>query len=208
VTISPLPLRHAVTMFGERAARVSPGFRVTAANRATVEAICGHVDRLPLGIGLAARQLAAESLEELWSRLRADRWSLRDTDDVPPRQQTLRSAIGWSHQLCTPAERLLWARLSVFTGPFRLEDAQDVCVDQFLADQFLAGQDVADGVGSLATRSILAMDVRADGQIQYSLPGTVRAYGADMLIELGEEAGGWRRYRAWLEARPAGGGTD
>lgn len=202
VMISPLPLRHAVTMFGQRAAQVESGFRVTAANQAMVEAICGQVDRLPLGIGLAAQQLAAGSLEELWSRLRSDRWFLRDTAGAPPRQQTLRSAIGWSHQLCTPAERLLWARLSVFAGPFRLQDAQDVC-----ADRHLASPDVADAVGSLATRSILATDLHADGQVQYSLPGTARAYGAEMLTGLGEETDGQRRYRAWLEARPGGTGT-
>jgi predicted ATPase len=45
----------------------------------------------------------------------------------PNAPRTLRAAIGWSHELCTPSERLLWAGLSVFTGPFGLRDATDVC---------------------------------------------------------------------------------
>src|SRR5216683_126520 len=114
MTIRPLPPHHAVTMFGERAAEAAPGFRITPDNQETVEAICRRLDRLPLAIELAARQLASGSLEELRSRLREDYWFLRNSGDSPPRHETLRTAIGWSHQLCSPPERLLWARLSVF----------------------------------------------------------------------------------------------
>ncbi|MFF8941658.1 hypothetical protein ACF1A5_05110 [Streptomyces sp. NPDC014864] len=34
----------------------------------------------------------------------------------PQRHRAMRTAIGWSHELCAPAERLLWARMSVFRG--------------------------------------------------------------------------------------------
>lgn len=43
------------------------------------------------------------------------------------RHQTLRTAIGWSHELCAPEQRLLWARLSVFAGQFDLEAAEYIC---------------------------------------------------------------------------------
>lgn len=45
----------------------------------------------------------------------------------PPRHRTMRTAIGWSHELCEPVERLLWARLSVFTGDFDVAAARAVC---------------------------------------------------------------------------------
>ncbi|NED87410.1 regulator, partial [Streptomyces sp. SID11233] len=46
---------------------------------------------------------------------------------APDRHRTLRTTIGWSHELCLPADRLLWARLTVFRGPFDLQAAREVC---------------------------------------------------------------------------------
>jgi predicted ATPase len=191
VTIRPLPLRHAVAVFGRRGAEAAPGFGVTPENRRTVEAICRRLDRLPLAIELAARQLACGSVEQLRSRLREDYWFLRNCDDAPARHESLRTAIGWSHELCTPAERLLWARLSVFGGSFQLQDAQDVCADRYLPDQ-----DVAAAVAMLHARSVLA-DVHTDGPARFRLPGTIRAYGGGMLRRLGDDDEWKRRYRAW-----------
>ncbi|POX36683.1 hypothetical protein C3486_32250 [Streptomyces sp. Ru73] len=50
----------------------------------------------------------------------------------PPWHQALRTAIGWSHQLCRPSARLLWARLSAFADGFDAEAARQVCVDEHL----------------------------------------------------------------------------
>ncbi len=36
------------------------------------------------------------------------------------RHRTLRAAVSWSYELCTPAEQKLWAELSVFPGGFAL----------------------------------------------------------------------------------------
>ena len=94
VAIGPLPLHDAVTMFGRRAAEAAPGFRVTPENRAMVAAICRRLDRLPLAVELAARQLAAGSLERLRSRLEEDYWFLRNSDDVPPRHENVRRPPG------------------------------------------------------------------------------------------------------------------
>src|SRR5216683_2339350 len=94
-----------------------PGVRILVTSREPLSVPGGltmTIRPLPLAIELAARQLASGSLEELRSRLREDYWFLRNSGDSPPRHETLRTAIGWSHQLCSPPERLLWARLSVF----------------------------------------------------------------------------------------------
>jgi predicted ATPase len=194
VTLTPLSMHHAVTMFGQRAAEAAPGFRITPENRETVEAICGRLDRMPLAIDLAARQVALGSVDELRDRLQSDYWFLQNSAGSPARHETLRTAIGWSHQLCTPAERLLWARLSVFPGSFRLQDAQDVC-----GDTHLSGHAVAASAAMLAAKSILLVD-QTDRKAQFRMPATVRAFGAVMLRRLGEEAEWQRRYQAWLEA--------
>jgi predicted ATPase len=201
VTIGPLQLGDAVTMFDQRAREAAPGFVITPANRETVEAICSRLDRMPLAIDLAARQLAFGSVDQLRSRLEADYWFLRNSEDSPPRHETLLAAIGWSHELCTPVERLLWARLSVFTGSFRLEDAQEVCAGSHLSDQGAAA-----AVAMLAAQSILLMEFQPDGQARFRLPPTIRAYGTAMLRRLGEEAEWQRRYQAWREAHRSGSG--
>jgi predicted ATPase len=190
VTVGPLPLRHAVTVFGRRAADAAPGFQITPDNRATVEAICWHLDRLPLAVELAARQMASSSLEELRSHLEEDYWFLRNTTGVPARHKTLRAAIGWSYRLCTPAERLLWARLSVFTGSFQLRDAQDVCADRHLPEEAIDAT-----VAMLATRSVLRVDLHTGRQTRFRMPAIIRAYGAGMLRPDDHE---WeRRYQVW-----------
>lgn len=190
VALEPLPLRDAVTVFGCRAAEAAPRFRVTPENGAMVAEICRRLDLLPLAIELAAWQLAAGPLERLRSRLEEDYWFLRKPGAVPPRHETLRAAIGWSYQLCRPAEQLLWARLSVFTGSFEVGDAQDVCSDKKLPEEVI---DVA--VEMLAVRSIVRTEARSGGQTRFRLPAIVRAYGAAMLPPGDDE---WkRRHQAW-----------
>jgi predicted ATPase len=199
LTIRPLALGHAISLFGQRAAEAAPAFQITPGNRATVTAVCRRLDRLPLAIELAARQLAAGSLDRLRADLEVGFGLLHNSADSPGRHQTLCAAIGWSHQLCTPAERLLWARLSVFTEPFGLPDAAAVC-----AGDNLSRLAVADALLGLASRSVLLTDPPPDpgaggaaSGARYRVPQTIRAYGAAMLLRLGEEAELHRRHQAW-----------
>lgn len=196
VAVRALPLRFAVTLFARRAAEVVPDFRITQENRPTVQEICLRLDRLPLAIELAARQVAAGSLKQLHARIRADYWFLRDpSGQATARHESLRAAIGWSHRLCTPAERALWARLSVFAGSFRLRDAQEVCADACLHEQA-----IGTAITMLVTRSVLLTEVQTSREIQFRLPATLRAYGAEMLREAAD--GRWaRRYQAWQADR-------
>jgi predicted ATPase len=190
VTVGPLPLRHAVTLFARRAAEGAAGFQITPDNRATVEAICWRLDRLPLAIELAARRMASGSLAELHSQLEEGYWFLQNPAAVPARHKTLCAAIGWSHRLCTPAERLLWARLSVFTGSFQVRDAQDVCADEHLPEQQIDAL-----VDMLAARSVLRVDLHTGRHTRFRMPATIRAYGAATLTPDDHE---WeRRHQAW-----------
>lgn len=190
--IRPLTLGHAVVLFGQRAREAAPDFRVSAQNRAAVAAACRRLDRLPLAIELAARRLQTVSLDQLRSDLAAGFGLLRDGADTPGRHTSLQAAIDWSYRLCAPAERLLWARLSVFGQPFRMADAIAVC-----ADGDLPASTTATALRGLADRSLLPAE---DGEgARYRLPETIRAYGATMLARLGEEADMRRRYRNWRD---------
>ncbi|UIX34744.1 LuxR C-terminal-related transcriptional regulator [Streptomyces sp. GQFP] len=122
----------ALRLFADRAAAVAPGFEITDHNRAAVARLCHRLDGLPLAIELAAVRMHALGVEQLDERLGerlGDRYRLLTSGSptAPPRHQTLRSAVDWSHDLCTPEEQLAWSHLSVFTGSFDLAGAEAVC---------------------------------------------------------------------------------
>ena len=120
LTLGQLTVFPAVGLFAERAGQAVPGFAVTEANMVAVAGICHRLEGMPLAIELAAAQLRVLSLEQIEARL-VDRLGLltRGSPAPPGRQQTLRASVDWSYELCSPAERLLWARLSVFAGGCR-----------------------------------------------------------------------------------------
>jgi predicted ATPase len=192
--IRPLRLGDAVALFTRRAAQAR--VRLGAEHRAAAASICGLLDKLPLAIELAARQLAgtrqlSASLARLLSGIEAGEDLANGPDGAGGRHQSLRTAIGWSHQLCTPDERLLWARLSVFTGPFLTRDAEDVCTTSELPDDTVRAC-----LPLLAQRSVLLAERQAEG-VRFLLPATLRAYGRQMLRGLGQEEEFTQRHRRW-----------
>ncbi|GHH64919.1 hypothetical protein GCM10017673_08410 [Streptosporangium violaceochromogenes] len=172
---------EAVQLFVERASAVVPNLVLDEHNIDAVAELCRRLDGIPLAIELAAVRMRALSVEQILGLL-ADRFSLLAgaSRTALPRHQTLRAAIGWSHELCEPAERLLWARLSVFAGDFELDAARYVCAGDNLPED-----DVMDLVSSLVEKSILLSEGTASGQ-RYRLIDTLRQYGEEWLKKLGE----------------------
>ncbi|WKN60535.1 protein kinase (plasmid) [Rhodococcus opacus] len=167
------PSSDAVTLFAERAAAALPTFALTDDNAGTVAQICHRLDGLPLPIELAAARVRALSPEQILQRL-TDRYTLlsRSSRNTPTRQQTMRLCVDWSHELCNPTERLLWARLSVFAGSIELEAAEQICGSD------LDAQEVLDSFTSLVDKSIL---------IREEFGSTVRFRLLDILREYGRE---------------------
>ncbi len=91
--------------------------------------------------------------------------------------------MGWSHELCTPDERLLWARLSVFAGSFEAEAAAYVCGDARVPN-------VPAALARLADKSVVC----SVGD-RFHMLDTVRDYGREWLRELGEEEHMMLRHR-------------
>ena len=176
----------AVELFLQRAAAAVPGFTVTGDDLPDVIRLCRRLDGIPLAIELAAVRLRALPLDELAGRL-DQRLALLTSGQRGGRHRTLRDTIGWSHDLCTPAERTMWARLSVFAGPFTMSAAEEVCAD--------APDDVMPTVVRLVDKSVI---VRADAAAEtegppsrYRMLDTIREYGAEQLGASGA-AGGTR----------------
>ncbi|HEY6647957.1 MAG TPA: protein kinase [Mycobacterium sp.] len=191
--LTPLIGPDADSLFAERAAAALPGFALTDENKATVSGICAKVEGLPLAIELAAARLRAMSPEQILERL-ADRYALltRGARGAPARQQTLSWSVGWSYELCTPAEQQLWTRLSVFAGSFELQAAEDICNGDF------APQDIVDLVEALVDKSIVAR-TRVSDTVRFRLLETLRDYGRQRIEQADELTALRRRHVGWYQ---------
>ena len=123
VAVDPLTPPDAVELFLTRALAAKRDFVANG----EVAAICARLDHLPLAIELAAARVKVLSpaalLERLDQRLPILAGGSRD---APERQRTLRATIEWSHELLSPDEQALFARLAIFRGGWTLETAEAV----------------------------------------------------------------------------------
>ena len=185
----------AVALFAERGRAADRHFVVDQDNLDSVIEICRNLDGLALAIELAAARLpllgVAGLARKLDERLRLLGGGSRA---APTRQQTLRTALDWSHGLLSATERGVLRRLAVFVGGFSLELAAAVAGDSTL-DEW----DVIDTLGTLVDRSLVAVDVGEPPR--YRLLESTRAYALERLEAAAEMALTKRRHALALCAR-------
>lgn len=117
----------AIQLFVDRAALVHPDFSLNDENSRHVIEICRLVNGLPLGIELAATWVELLSPEAIITEIRNSLDFLEsDLQDLPERQRSIRAVFESSWRMLTNEERDVMLRLSVFTGPFSREAAQQV----------------------------------------------------------------------------------
>src|SRR5581483_3997314 len=97
---------------------------------------------------------------------------------APSRQRSLAATVAWSYQLLDEAEQRVFRTVSVFPAGFTLEGAEAV-----------AGEAAGPAVLRLVDCSLLAPPRDGpDGRPRYLMLETLRAYGAGLLAETGEQA--------------------
>jgi predicted ATPase/class 3 adenylate cyclase len=198
--VRPLPLPRAeeltdlerltscesVRLFLERAAAVRPDFRITETTGPAVAEIASRLDGLPLALELAASRVKILSPEALSERLEQRLPLLTGgARDLPERQRTLRDAIEWSHDLLSPDEQRLFARVSVFAGGWILESAEAVCDSEV---------EVLDGLGTLVDASLVRRRETAGGEVRFRMLETIREFAAERLAQSGGDAEVRRRH--------------
>jgi predicted ATPase len=193
-TPSELAQNPAVALFVERGAAIRSGFTVTEENGGAVAEICTRLGGLPLAIELAAARVRTLTPEAMVERLERRLPMLTGgARDLPARQQTLRAAIDWSHDLLDDADRRLFRRLAVFVGGWTLEAAEAVCN---------AGDldiDVLNCLESLTSTSLIRQSSDPDGQPRLGLLETIREYGLERLGDSGEAARIRRRHAEYFQ---------
>jgi non-specific serine/threonine protein kinase len=173
----------AVTLFVERAQAARHDFTLTPENTPAVVEISRRLEGVPLAIELAAVWVRTLSPQQILERLDSQLSLLSGGPrNVPPRHRSLRAMVEWSYEHCTPRERLLWARASVFVGGFDVEAAEAVC-----GGDDIPTEDVVLVLADLIDKSILLRDEQ-DGRARYRMLETLRQYGRRRLAESGEEA--------------------
>ncbi|MDD9375941.1 LuxR C-terminal-related transcriptional regulator [Streptomyces sp. ZAF1911] len=181
----------ALALFAERAAAAG-GSNMAGGDWAEVARLCRRLDGLPLAIELAAVQTRMLSPSQLIRRFDERLGSLATRDrSVPDRHRSLEAAIEWSYELCSPEERLLWVRASVFAGPFSLESAASVC-----SGEGLPPEKVTDLVTGLIDKSLLVHEEHL-GEVQFRQLETLAQYGRTRLRETDAEGELARRHRDW-----------
>jgi predicted ATPase/DNA-binding CsgD family transcriptional regulator len=184
---------EAVALLSDRAAAVLPSFKVGADNSGAVLRLCRRLDGIPLALELAAVHFEGLSVEQVVDGLEGHLPLLaRGGRGVEARQQTLDATIGWSYRLLNEQERLLWARLSVFSGGFDQRAAIIVCADAALPSERVVG-----ALAGLVEKSIVKRDPNVQPP-RYALLETLRQYGRRRLKELDQEISIQARHRDWI----------
>jgi predicted ATPase len=172
----------AVALFIDRARAVGSDLDLDHDQLEIIAEICRRLDGIPLAIELAASRAKVVGPEELLRRLdRSLSFLTGGPRDVPPRQQTLRATIAWSHDLLDDSERRLFARLGVFAAGFSLEAAEAVCGDN-------AVPAALDGIASLVDKSLVRTEDPLHGQPRFSMLQVVRDFALEQLDALAETA--------------------
>jgi predicted ATPase/class 3 adenylate cyclase len=191
VSTAAAALEHdSVALFVERASAAKSDFALSADNAGAVAELCARLDGLPLAIELAAARIRTFSPGALVRRL-DQRFTLltSGTRDADERQRTLQTTIEWSHDLLSAHEATLFARLAVFRGGCRIEDAGPVCDP--------GGElciDLPSVLSSLVDKSLLRQREDRDGEPRFWMLETIREYALERLRASGAAEAVARRH--------------
>ncbi|HEV2372151.1 MAG TPA: LuxR C-terminal-related transcriptional regulator [Streptosporangiaceae bacterium] len=177
--LQPSAGSEAVTLFADRAGQADPHFTLGERTLPSVARLVRRLDGMPLAIELAAARVESLGVGQLADLLH-DRFDLLGDGNrlAASRHRSLAATMEWSYRLLDEREQRVFRALSVFPGPFTLEAAEAV-----------AGAGTGVALLHLVDCSLLVPPRSdPDGRSRYAMLETLRAYGAGLLTEAGEDA--------------------
>lgn len=176
----------ACQLFEMRVRSADPRFRLTPVNAPVVAEICRRLDGNPLALVLAATRVPSVGLLDLRDSLDQRLTWVRPPLDDEERHQSLQAALDSSHALLRAAEqRLLWV-VSIFDGPFGLEEARAVAH----ADPALDRVSLVDAMATLVEHGLVEVDGDSllgaeSARARYVLHESVRLFARHLLQDSG-----------------------
>ena len=170
----------AARLFVERAVFALSTFTISEEEAPFIVQICSQLDGIPLAIELAAARLRTLTLTEIATGLN-DRFGLltRGNRAAAPRQQTLRALIDWSHDGLSEIERILFRRLSIFSGSWSLDAAEKICSEDGIESHEISGL-----LTQLINKSLIeAIERTPVKEPRYRMLETIRQYAHEKLLE-------------------------
>ncbi len=203
----------AVDLFTQRAQSAGADLVPDGDTARVVAEICRRLDGLPLAIELAAAWTTLLPPAALLARL-----DLRlpmlvgGSQDLPPRQKTMRDTIAWSYDMLDAREQLLFRRLCVFAGGCTLDAVDAVCAESG------EGSVPLHELATLVDKSLLRVRSHENRgsdapEPRLTLLETIREYGMERLEAHGEAGTLRERHAAYYltlaeAAEPESGGPD
>ncbi len=165
----------AVALFVQYAQLVRPGFRLSESNVEDVLTLCRRLDGLPLAVELAAARSKVLTPAALLEHLNSSLDLAASGIHRPARQQTLRAAVEWSHNLLDPHLQQTFRKLAVFAGGADLDAISAVC-----------GGAVVERVSELVDASLVRVDDHPGGPPRFALLNTIQSFALEQLEKSGE----------------------
>jgi predicted ATPase/transcriptional regulator with XRE-family HTH domain len=185
----------AVELFVERAHAVQPRFELAESNARTVAEICAWLDGLPLAIEMAAAQIRWHAPPVLLAQLKSRLETLTGgPHDLTPRQQTLRGAIAWSHDLLVADERDLFNHLAVFVESWTAQAAAAVWGNH-------NSERVHAILRGLVDKSLLRVEMRGETVDRFMMLETIREFAQEQLQTTGNLDAARQRYADYFLQR-------
>jgi len=190
-SLGPLDDPDAIRLFHQRAEQAGANLEQLTLDEGALLELVHRLDGLPLAIELAAGHAQIFPPPEILKRL-SSRFDLlqRKGTDSPGRHRSLEATLEWSWSLLKPWERSALAQLSVFSGGFTLEHADQV-VD---LRAHVGAPWVVFVVESLMDRSLVYAQTTSDpsGQIRFGMTESVLEFSRAKLGN--DEVGAGRRH--------------
>lgn len=181
-----------VQLLVDRTTLRSPDFSLEPENAGAVASICRKLEGIPLALELAASRVSTLGAQEVASHLE-DSLGLLSTgrSTAPGRQETLRAALDWSHELLEELDKKLFRRLAVFAGGWTLEAARVVAQAEEEEDY-----DVPGALHELVEKSLVVVEPSTPRRYRFLEP--VRQYALEWLEASPDYARTRRRHVRWF----------
>ncbi len=196
-SLQPLPLDASMELFTQRSSGRRGSGDGDAEAVVAIEGVCRALDGLPLAIELAAARTKALSVQEIARRL-DDRFGLLSDPSGrrPERHRALSTAISWSYDLLFPDEKQVLCAVACFA------DGGPLAAVEFVASELgVPTAATVDALGRLADRSLVTVQIGAEGNVRYRLLDSVRAFALERLTEAGTATVARSAHAGWFADR-------